>query len=109
VELDSFIKETLTQISRGVRLANEELDKDRKSLDGKELPKIFLLRPGSQQERGAGVAFDVAVTTHTEDSGNGGARVKLAVVEANIGGKISTSQQNVSRIQFAINVVQWHG
>lgn len=109
MELDSFIKETLIQISRGVRLANAEVDKDRISPDGEELPKVFLLRPGSQQERGAGVAFDVAVTTQTENSGKGGAKVKLSVVEADLGGKATASQQNVSRIQFTINVAQWHG
>ena len=109
MELDSFIKEALIQISNGVKMANSEIDKEREAKDGGELPKVFLLRPGSKQERGAGVAFDIAVTTRTDDIGKGGAKVRLAVVEADIGGKVASSHENISRIQFTVMIGQWHG
>ena len=109
MELDKFIKETLVQISSGIKQANDEIDKGRESKDGKDLPKVFLLRPGSKQERGAGVAFDIAVTTQKDTGGKGGAKVRLSVVEADLGGNKSSSHQNVSRIQFSVNVNQWHG
>ena len=57
MELESFIKESLVQISNGIQQA----------------------------------------------------KVKIAVVEAGIGGKIKTSEQAISRIQFSVNVNQWYG
>ncbi|EHA1127954.1 MULTISPECIES: hypothetical protein [Vibrio] len=109
MELDAFIKETLVQISNGIQQANEELEPKRKSEDGTDLPKLYLLSPGRNQEQGNGVHFDVAVTSSAEDAGNGGVKVKLAVVQADLGGKIKTSETSVSRIQFSVNVNQWHG
>ena len=58
---------------------------------------------------GSGVHFDVAVTTQTIDEGQGGAKVRLAVFEADLGGKLKSSEQAVSRIHFSVNVDQWHG
>lgn len=109
MELDAFIKETLVQISNGIQSANAELAPQRKKNDGTDLPKLYLLSPGQIQEQGNGVHFDVAITTRTEDEGKGSAKVKLAVVEAELGGKLKASEQAVSRIQFSINVNQWHG
>ncbi len=109
MELDAFIKEALTQISRGIEQANEVLEPERKKPDGTPLPKLFLLSPGKDKSQGNGVHFDIAITTQTEDKGSGGAKVRLAVVEAEMGGKISTTQQHVSRINFTVTVGQWHG
>ena len=109
MELDAFIKETLVQISNGIKEANEHLAPSRKKEDGTELPKLFLLSPGKKQEMGSGVHFDVAVTTQTIDEGQGGAKVRLAVFEADLGGKLKSSEQAVSRIHFSVNVDQWHG
>ena len=109
MELDAFIKETLVQISNGIQSANEQLSPSRVKEDGTELPKLFLLSPGRKQEQGNGVHFDVAITTQTVDEGKGGAKVKLAVFEADLSGKLKSSDQTVSRIQFSVNVAQWHG
>lgn len=109
LELDAFIKETLIQISNGIQQANEALAPDRVSKDGKELPKLYLLSPGNLKDQGNGVHFDVAITSRMEDEGKGGAKVKLAIVEADLGGKIKTSEQAVSRIQFSVKVNQYHG
>ena len=109
MELEDFIKETLVQISNGIQNANEKLKPSRVKEDGSELPKLFLLSPGTKQEQGHGIHFDVAITTQTTDEGKGGVKVKLAVFEADLGGKLQSSDQTVSRIQFSVNVNQWHG
>lgn len=109
MDLDSFIKETLIQIAKGIKAANEELADDRKKPDGSDPPKLFLLSPGNKQEQGNGVHFDVAVTSEKAGEGKGGAKFKLAVVEAELGGGNKTSEQTVSRIKFSVNVNQWHG
>lgn len=109
MDLESFIKETLVQISKGVSAANEQLTPERKKEDGKELPKLFLLPPGSKKEQGHGVHFDVAITTQSAEGRSGGAKVRLAVVDAELGGKLGSSHESVSRIQFSVNINQWHG
>ncbi|WP_281051529.1 hypothetical protein [Thauera sp. GDN1] len=109
MELDAFIKEALVQISNGIQSANEVLAPSREKDDGTELPKLYLLSPGKKQEQGNGVHFDVAITSQMESEGKGGTKVKLAVVEVDLGGKLATSEQAVSRIQFSVTVNQWHG
>ena len=109
MELDAFIKETLVQISNGIKDANDQLAPSRKKEDGTDLPKLFSLSPGKKQDLGSGVHLDIAITTQTVDEGKGGAKVRLAVFEADLGGKLKSSEQAVSRIQFTVNVNQWHG
>ena len=109
MDLESFIKETLVQISKGVSSANNELAPERKNKDGTDLPKLFLLPPGTKQDLGHGVHFDVAITTQTSDEGGSGLKVRLAVVDANLGAKLATSHESVSRVQFSVNINQWHG
>ena len=109
MDLESFIKEALVQISNGVEQANEDLKPKRVKKDGAELPKLFLLAPGVKKEHGHGVHFDVAVTTHSIDEGKGGVKFKLAIAEANLGGKIKSSEKAISRVQFSVNINQWHG
>ncbi|MCF8037897.1 MAG: hypothetical protein K9K79_01140 [Desulfohalobiaceae bacterium] len=109
MDLENFIKETLVQISKGVSAANEQLTLKRKKEDGTELPKLFLLPPGSKKEQGHGVHFDVAITIKSAENGSGGVKVRLAVVDAELGGKLDSSHESVSRIQFSVNINQWHG
>jgi hypothetical protein len=109
MDLENFIKETLVQISRGVSSANEHIAPERKKEDGTDLPKLFLLPPGNRQDQGHGVHFDVAVTTQTTDEGGGGLKMRLAVVDADLGGKLTSAHESVSRIQFSVNISNWHG
>jgi hypothetical protein len=108
MDLDEFIKETLVQIARGVTMANAELEPERVKENGKTLPKLFLLQPGGGRQE-AGVAFDIAVTTHKDTSAKGGSKVRLAVFEADLSGKGGITKTDVSKIQFSININQWHG
>jgi len=61
MDLETFIKESLLQIYRGVENANKELETVRVMKNGSQLPKMFLLSPGADRENGNGVFFDIAV------------------------------------------------
>lgn len=90
-------------------MANDELSPKGTAEDEESPPRHFLLSPGRKQDQGNGVHFDVAITSIVENEGKGGAKVRLAVVEADLGGKLKSSEQSVSRIQFSVAVGQWHG
>lgn len=46
--------------------------------------------------------FDVAVTVVAEKAGQGGAKVGISVLSANLNGSLSSKSENASRIQFAV-------
>lgn len=107
MELQEFITETLLEISNGIHEANNSRLGE-KSNDP-EAKRTFFLRPGSRSEFGAGIEFDVAVTTKKSGEGKAGAKLKLSVVEAELGGGGGAAKESVSRIKFTINVGQWVG
>jgi hypothetical protein len=107
MELQEFITETLLEISGGVHKANN-IRLGEKATDP-NASRTFFLRPGSKSENGAGIEFDVAVTTKKSGEGKAGAKLKLSVVEAELGGGGGVSKESVSRIKFTINVGQWVG
>lgn len=110
MDLESFIKESLLQIYRGVENANKELEESRTKEDGAQLPKMFLLSPGADREKGSGVFFDVAVVVKKNKESGAGAKASiLSVVEVNVGGNQLSSSEQTSRICFAVNTNQWHG
>lgn len=106
MDLEKFISETLLAISQGIRETNTQIKAGK---DNPDAPNTFFLKPGGKQEAGTGVDFDVAVTTTADGKGQSGAKVKLAVVEAEIGGGGGIKRENVSRIKFTIYVGQWVG
>ena len=107
MDLDEFVRESILQITSGLREANEAL----LTKNGKQPAdrRYVFLKPGSDKERGTGLEFDVAVTTRSEMKGNAGAKVRLAVVDAEIGGGGGSSKEAVSRIKFVVSVDQWLG
>lgn len=106
MELSDFITEALTQISSGIKRANQQISEASGNTEG---TPVFMLRPGSQQERGAGVDFNVAITTVKGGGGKGAAKVKVAVFEAEISGDGGGQKENVSRVRFTVTVNNWHG
>ena len=106
MKLDKFIAETLSDIRNGVREANELAQVKHSNACA---PNIFFLRPGSKQVMGAGIEFDVAVTTKAEGKGSAGAKVRLAVMEADLGGGGTAAKENVSRIKFTVTIGNWVG
>lgn len=51
------------------------------------------------------VKFDMAVTAETGRTGGGAGKVRIAVVEADLRGKLESKNMQVSRIQFAVPVL----
>jgi hypothetical protein len=103
MDLETFVSQSLLEISTGLRRANEQI----KSNSGiKDLPATYLLKPGSNADIGRGIQFDVAVTTSLEGKGSAGAGLKLSVVEVTLGGGAAASSEQVSRIKFTVAVNQ---
>lgn len=107
MQLQEFITETLLEIANGIHEENN-IRLGEKANDASS-SRTFFLRPGSKAESGAGIEFDVAVTTKKEGEGKGGAKLKLSVVEAELGGGGGISKESVSHIKFTVNVGQWVG
>jgi hypothetical protein len=97
----------LLEIANGIRDANNTRLGEK--AQDPNASRTFFLRPGSKSENGAGIELDVAVTTKAAGDGKAGAKVKLAVVEAELGGSGGASKESVSRIKFIVNVGQWVG
>jgi hypothetical protein len=106
MNLEKFVSETLLEISQGIRDANAQLKTKKETPDS---PNVFFLKPGGQKEIGTGLEFDVAVTTRTEGKGQAGAKVKLFVVDAELGGGGGATKEHASRIKFTVYVGQWVG
>lgn len=107
MELQEFITETLIEISNGVHEANNI--RLGENATNSNTSRTFFLRPGSKSENGSGIEFDVAVTTKKSGDGKAGAKLKLSVVEAELGGGGGASKESVSRIKFTISIGQWVG
>ena len=97
MNLEKFISETLINIKKGLRSANEELVEDGKIL-GKDASATFLIGSDGSEK----ISFDIAVTVseETEKKGSGGIKVMSVGVSGDLG-KIET-QQYVSRIKFNV-------
>ena len=109
MELKTFIEEALVQISEGIQAANETVGRKLQHPDGCGAQKLYALSPGRKQEQGNGVHFDVAITSTVDGGGQGATRIRLKVVEVDVGGKVTAAHQAVSRLQFSVTVDQWHG
>jgi hypothetical protein len=109
MDLQEFVTQTLLQIIRGISDANKVLEPERKKPDGSPLPKLFLLSPGVEKEGGHGVHFDVAVTARSETDKGAGAKASLSVLQFDVGGKQIATSEQVSRINFSVQIGQWHG
>lgn len=103
VELQEFVSEVLVQVSAAIDASNERV---RDGLSREELldkPR-FILRQGASQEHGEGIHFDVAITAESGKTGRAGGGFSIGVVEAKAGGDLTTSESNVTRVQFTVGV-----
>lgn len=98
MNLDDFISETLVNIANGVSWANRKLAEE------KPKPAAFILHPGGHSKTTNGIDFDVAVTTKASGDGRTGAKLKISVVEAEIGAGGGVSKESVSRVKFTVCV-----
>jgi hypothetical protein len=117
MDVREFIRDVLVDIVEGVKEAqNREgvggyIAPD--AIGGHEFPKESGVH---HQARiiSTVVKFDMAVTAESAHSGGAGGKVRIAVVEANLGGALESKNTQVSRIQFSVpllmprNPREWH-
>jgi hypothetical protein len=101
MDLETFVKQSLLEITNGLKKANERIKKDFGPAD---LPSTFLLKSGNNAELGQGIQFDVAVTTSLHGKGSAGAGLKLSVVQIGLGGEAAASSEQISRIRFIVTI-----
>lgn len=83
MELKDFVRQTLFEITEGVREANQAYKESTKTSE-----TAFVLKPwGGGKEEGVGIHFDVAVTTKAGTGTAGKAKVDIKVVELSTGGE----------------------
>lgn len=89
MELEKFIGQTLTEIAKGINIANGQTRKNGNT------PFMLDCSTGA-------IFFDIAVTVSNEASASAEGSVK--VIAVNVEGDIDTSQKHerVSRIQFRV-------
>ena len=108
MELRDFIKTTLTDIAFGIIDAQNT-----EGVGGLIAPDgigghTFPPDSGVVHESritSTVVKFDVAVTAEQSKTGEAGASLRIAVVEAKLGGQIEGKDTRVSRIQFSVPLV----
>ncbi len=95
MDIQEVVRESLSQICRGVIKANAQLE------NGGHGDSIFVL-DSTRDEHGSYVDYDVAVTLKESDNGAGKGTLKLAVFEAGVSIGIGLSTETVSRIKFRV-------
>ena len=108
MDLKEFVVSAISDIAKAVSEADDEIN----GLGG-------LVNPGGHEPRdfaefGSFVApkttlnFDIAVSAGNSDEVASGAKAKIWVVEASLGGTSETASETVSRLTFSLDVVLPH-
>jgi hypothetical protein len=108
MEIREFVRDVLTEIIEGIAEAQ-----NRVGVGGYVAPDAigshqFAADSGvyhSSRIISTAVKFDMAVTAETSREGGTGAKLRVAVFEADIGGKIDAKNTQVSRIQFSVPIL----
>lgn len=109
MELNEFVKQSLTQIVSGVKAAQDEI----RSQGGYVNPAVFASSPGNASTTHFGsvsdgqnvllVDFDVAVTvTEAVEGGAGGKLSVASFFKVEAAGKGSTANEATNRIKFKV-------
>ena len=99
MDLETFVRESLIGLARGVRAANVEMNEgaDRKHT------YFMLWRPLKDAST---VEFDVAVTASKEGATGASGRINVVVPDLDLDGKGKFSTENASRVKFSVKVEQ---
>ncbi len=102
MELDTFIKETLVQIQKGVKEANIAIA----NLEGTAVrtngEMQYVMDSNRSSEKDKGISFDIAVTVSAKKNGDVGGKISVAGISLGGGKNTTTTEQNISRIKFKI-------
>lgn len=107
MELDKFVAESLLSIHSALKKVNNELTKD---YPDEKKKNTFLLKPGSSEKEGAGIHFDLAITSEKNKESGGKAKIFVwPIIGAS--GKHTKNENNesVSRISFTVDVSRYVG
>ena len=104
MNLQEFIEETLVEISQGIEAANEKLNKHDRSLYAQ-----YVLKDSKDDLENSLINFDVAITTKLEGKGEGKAKFKLFVADADLSASGSVANEKVSRVKFSVSTNQTIG
>lgn len=99
MELQEFIKTSLIEIGNAVTEANGEIKKSKKTDTN-----FFFLKFGSEKDKGAGIHFDLAVTSSTVKQTDGRVKAGISVFGAGIGTLNKATDEKISRISFTIEI-----
>ncbi len=108
MEIREFVRDVLVDIIEGIKEAQK-----REGAGGYIAPDAiaghkFSADSGVHHESritSTVVKFDMAVTAETSKSGGGSGKIRIAVVDADLGGKLEAKNTQVSRIQFSVPVL----
>jgi hypothetical protein len=103
MELDIFIKDSLTQIQKGVKEANIAIAESEGKAVRANGEMQYMVNANRDGGKDGGITFDIAVTVTSEKTTGGGG--KVSVVGISVGGeKANTAtEQNISRIKFKVD------
>ncbi len=106
IELEEFIKGSLLQIHSALKKTNQNLS-SKYSKDEKK--NIFLLKPGSELDKGSGIRFDLSITTKEVTEGKAKGKVKIFIFSSDLDGEYGKTNQSISKIGFTVHVAKWTG
>lgn len=106
MELKEFIKETISAIAEATNELQKELAPEgvlvNPPTNGRD-QNTFVEGDDRYHHRPVrDVEFDVALTVEKSGGGSTGVKAKIAIFEANVGGELSGSSQQVSRLKFTV-------
>ncbi len=105
MDLKEFTKQTLVQIVEGVKEANEELKTSNayityEKMNNSSSPSLF-----AKGLNVIAVDFDVAITATETEGVNGGAGLKVAMLNLGGNSESKTENQTISRIKYTLPLV----
>ena len=109
MELNEFVKETLTQIVKGVKESQDEI----RGQGGYANPAVFTSAHGKEEATHFGtvsdgqnvllIDFDVAITVSDSMEGGVGGKLSVAsIFKLEAGSKGTTASESTSRIRFKV-------
>lgn len=102
MELDTFIKETLVGIQKGVKEANIAIAASEGTAVRTNGEMQYMVNANRGGEKDGGVSFDVAVTVTSEKSVEGEGKISVVGIALGGGKSSAATEQNVSRIKFKV-------
>jgi hypothetical protein len=108
MEVREFVRDVLVDVIKGIKEAQREAGVGGYVAPADVGDHRFPQDAGVYNEArivSTVVKFDMAVTAETSKQGGGGAKVRITVVGAEIGGKLAAKDTQVSRIQFSVPIL----